>query len=150
MDESAQQAVQLGVNVTIFILALTLSITLLLEVRDVAKVASDYNASIPTGSRVVSVAEQKQRVISGNELLSYYVNYMIDVNHERTERYTIIIQDGSNELKEEIRNGDVSDIADIKKMFKDKHINLAKDYELITEKYDKGNDHLLVRLKAIN
>lgn len=150
MDESAQQAVQLGVNVTIFILALTLSITLLLGVRDVAKVASDYNASIPTGSRVVSVAEQKQRVISGNELLSYYVNYMTDVNHERTERYTIIIQDGSNELKEEIRNGDVSDIADIKKMFKDKHINLAKDYELITEKYDKGNDHLLVRLKAIN
>ena len=150
MDESAQQAVQLGVNVTIFILALTLSITLLLGVRDVAKVASDYNASIPTGSRVVSVAEQKQRVISGNELLSYYVNYMTDVNHERTERYTIIIQDGSNELKEEIRNGDVSDIADIKKMFKDKHINLAKDYELITEKYDKENDHLLVRLKAIN
>ena len=30
MDESAQQAVQLGVNVTIFIVALSISITLLL------------------------------------------------------------------------------------------------------------------------
>ena len=156
MDESAQQAVQLGVNLTIFVVALTLSITLLLGVRDVASVASEYNASIPTGSRVVSVSEQKQRVISGDELLAYYVNYMTDINHERTERYVIEIHDGTNVITETTRivdeekyNESINSITDIKKMFKDKGIKLSKNYEVITEEYNSEDDILKVVLKSI-
>lgn len=156
MDESAQQAVQLGVNVTIFIVALTLSITLLLGVRDVASVASEYDASIPTGSRLVSVEDKTQRIVSGNELLSYYVNYMTDINHERTDRYVIYIQDGTSVLKETTRisndedyNDTINTITDIKQMFKNKGINLSKNYELVTEEYNKEDDILTVKFKSI-
>lgn len=156
MDESAQQAVQLGVNVTIFVVALTLSITLLLGVRDVASVASEYDASIPTGSRLVSVEDKTQRIVSGNELLSYYVNYMTDINHERTDRYVIYIQDGTSVLKETTRisndedyNDTINTITDIKQMFKNKGINLSKNYELVTEEYNKEDDILTVKFKSI-
>lgn len=150
MDESAQQAVQLGVNVTIFIVALTLSITLLLGVRDVASVAAEYDASIPTGSRVVSVEDKTQRIVSGNELLSYYVNYMTDLNHERTGRYVIYIEDGTNRLDETSRNIETENtITDIKQMFKNKGINLSKNYELVTEEYNKEDDILTVKFKSI-
>ena len=148
MDESAQQAVQLGVNVTIFVVALSVSITLLLGVRDVAKLTFEYDATIPTGSRVVSSKEVNKRIISGDELLSYYSNYMTDINNERAGTYVVKIINGEEELLEE--SGEVK-ITNLKSYFVTNLGNdvFSKDYEIITEKYDKNSDKLEITLKAI-
>ena len=142
MDESAQQAVQLGVNITIFIVALSISLTLLLGVRDVAEVAADYDASIPTGSRVVDVSEQKKRLISGNELLSYCANYMTDLNNAGTNRYVIVIKDSGETFVAD----DMSDVSNIKTTLGD---SLKKEYEVITELYDEPEGILTITLQSI-
>lgn len=150
MDESAQQAVQLGVNVTIFIIALSISVTLLLGVRDVADVASEYNASIPTGSRVVNVDIQNKRIVSGYELLSYYANYMTDINNERTGKFVLTIEDNGNVVKEEnVASIGEPTISNLKLYLKNKGINLAKDYEVITERYNENAGVLEITLKSI-
>lgn len=153
MDESAQQAVQLGVNVTIFVVALTISITLLLGVRDVADVASEYNASLPTGSRVVVPEEIKKRTVSGYELLSYYSLYMTDINNERTDKFNITIIDGGNKLEAEEKLVDDEypevTISNIKTFFKNNGIDLSKEYEVLTEKYNEADERLEVVLKSI-
>ena len=157
MDESAQQAVQLGVNITIFVIALTISVSLLLGVRDVADVAAEYNASIPTGSRVVTVSNNDKRTVAGNELLSYYANYMTDINNERTDKYKLTIINGSNRIEEEERpeEGEVLDPLEIENL-EDFLIHklgigaLSKEYEVITEKYGEENEYLEVILKAID
>lgn len=151
MDEAAQQAVQLGVNVTIFVVALTISITLLLGVRDVADVATEYNASIPTGSRIVTVESEEKRVINGYELLSYYANYMTDRNNERIDKYKLKIVNGEQTLDEEERDEDIIQIENLKEYLETELGNdtLSKEYEVITEKYGAKNEYLEVTLKAI-
>lgn len=146
MDESAQQAVQLAVNVTIFVIALTVSIALMIGVRDVAELASKYNASIPTGSRVVNVESQEKRTIKGYEILSYYSNYMNEVNGENIERYEIIIEDGTSKVKAE----DIKTTDNLKQKLKSMNISLHKEYEVVTEKYDKNDDILYITIKSID
>lgn len=161
MDESAQQAVQISVNITIFVVALTVSITLLLGVRDVADVASEYNASIPTGSRVVTVADVDRRIISGDELLSYYANYMTDINHQRTDKFVVTIENNSSVLEEETRfvindssttplEYPTPEITNLKDFFSSKGIDLSKNYEVITDKYDENDKILYIKLRAID
>ena len=72
MDESAEQAVHLSVNIAIFVIALTVSLTLLFNVRDIADIAAELDNKIPDGSMVLSTQEMDNRVISGYELISYY------------------------------------------------------------------------------
>lgn len=146
MDEATQQAIQIGVNITIFIVALSLSLLLLMGVRDVADVASEYNAALPTGSRVVSVGEKKRRTISGFEITSYYANYMTVINGEKSNKFIVSkIEDGSNSVTEE----DWKTTSDIKSLLKDKGIDLSKEYEVIVEKYDKLSEETFVVFKAV-
>jgi len=149
MDESAQQAVQLGVNTTIFVVALTIGINLLLGVRNVADVAAEYNASIPSGSRVVTVQSNKTRIISGYELLSYYTNYMTDVNGERSYKYIITIEDVGKITKEDEETFEFEQ-AILKQYFHNKNINLNKEYEVVTERYDDDDEILNITLRAID
>lgn len=149
MDESAQQAVQLGVNITIFIVALSISITLLLGVRDVTKTALEYNASIPTGSRVVSVSDKKQRTIKGYELLSYYSKYMSNQAKITTSgKYIITIEnkDGTVTIKNDTNMERTETLISF---FSDKGVDLSKEYEIIPEKYDKTSGILNILIKEI-
>lgn len=140
MDEATQQAVQLGVNVTIFVIALSVCLNLLLGVRNIADVAGEYNASIPSGSKLVAVEVNNERKrIKGNELISYYANYMTEKNGERTQRYVIKIQDGVREI--------TSDDLSISQL--NNNVDLSKEYELITERYDRVNDRLYITFKAV-
>lgn len=76
MDESAQQAVSIGVNVTIFIVALTVTLSLMFGVRDIADVAGKVDKNIPDGSMVLATKDLDSRIISGYEVISYYYNYI--------------------------------------------------------------------------
>jgi len=76
MDESAEQAVNLSVNIAIFVIALTVSLTLLFTVRDIAGLAQNLDNKIPDGSMVLSTQDIDNRIISGYELISYYYTYI--------------------------------------------------------------------------
>ncbi len=155
MDESAQQAVQLGVNITIFIIALSISITLMLGVRDVAETALEYDASLPTGSRVVSVSETKKRVVSGDELLAYYAGYMSEQSQlTASGKFLITIENknGTSRITKDtiMAKNDADEVIEtVKEFFKRKNINISSDYEVTMTKYNKESQILEVLLKEI-
>lgn len=140
MDESTQQAVQLGVNLTIFIVALSISITLLIGVRNVAEKAFEYDATISTGARVLSVESKEKRIVSGNELLSYYANYMTNINNMEPTRYTLTIENKSGSIS--ITKGQNVNLLT-------SGISLTSSYEVIVEKYRESEDLLYIKLKEI-
>lgn len=148
MSEITQQTIYLAVNVTIFIIALTISINLMIGVRDVAELSAQYDASIPTGSRVVSVDTERTRTINGYELMSYYSRYMSEqAQLTSSQKFEIIIEnkDGSKKItKDSAFNED-----DIQKFFEKKGIKLSSDYEVITEEYNSKENILTIKLKEI-
>lgn len=144
MDESAIQAVQIGVNVVIFVVALTISLTLLLGVRDVAERAIEYDASLPTGSRTLVIDDVNQRTIKGYELLSYYTRYMSkQVEGVTSGKYIFTIEnkEGTSRI-----NGSGSS-SNLVRIFR--NIDLSSDYEIITQTYDSEDQVLEVLLKEI-
>lgn len=127
MDESAQQAISVGVNVTIFIVALTISLTLMLAVRNLAETASEVDTSMPDGAILLSTQNVEDRIISGYELISYYYNYIVpyyhnDQTNENEYNYPnvgVIIKKANGAVyKKEIKDGNNQNIenekADIK------------------------------------
>ena len=154
MDESAQQAVQLGVNLTIFVVALSISVTLLIGVRNVADKAFEYDATIPTGSRVVTTENNTTRTIKGYEILSYFTNYMIDINHVNSGKFNIIIEKQNGNIVDKddftILFEDVEEnTVNIKELLKDKGVKLEKEYEVIVHKYNNETEEAVIKLKEI-
>jgi len=156
MDESAQQAVQIGVNVTIFIVALSLGISLMLGIRDVAAVATDYDASIPSGSRVVSVSEEKDRTIKGYELFSYYSNYISDDKLGKSYKYVITIVNADNQIvaktKEDsdyinyqLNRNSNGPTQTLYSFFSS--LDLKKEYEIICDTYIESEEKLYITIK---
>ena len=155
MDESAQQAVQLGVNVTIFIVALSISITLLLGVRDVAEKALKYDASLSTGSRVVSVGEAKKRLVNGDELLSYYTRYMSEqARLTASGKYIITIENksGSSSITQDtsMKKNHKNQVTEtLKEFFDRKNININSQYEVITTRYNSDSEIVEILFKEV-
>ncbi len=166
MDESTQQAIQFGVNITIFIVALSISITLLMGVRDVSEKVFEYDATIPTGSRVFSAETETRRKIGGDEILSYFSNYMIDKNNEISRKYIITIEnlsgnksivmqtDTANEITGNLKDRNGNNInyttQNLKSYLLNNGINLNSNYEILTNKYDSEKQILFMTLKEVS
>lgn len=117
MDESAQQAVSIGVNITIFIIALSISLTLMFSVRNMAEIATEVDNSVPNGAVLHSAEEVDDRIISGYELISYYYNYIVPYYRDENNRSEynhpnvgVIIQTKNTVFKKEIIDGDNQDL----------------------------------------
>lgn len=155
MDESTQQAIQLGVNITIFVVALSVGITLMMGVRNVADKAFEYDASIPTGSRIVTTESNKARTIKGYEILSYVTNYMIDINHVNSGKFNIVIEKlNGNIVKKSDFNVVTYDnveknLINIKELLNDEDVDLTKEYEVIVHKYNGESENATIKLKEI-
>lgn len=112
MDESAQQAVSIGVNLTIFVIALTISLTLMFSVRDMAKIATEVDSGVPDGALQLSTENVDDRIISGYELIAYYYNYIVpyyqsadDKNEYNHPNVGVVIQAKDTVFKKEIIDG---------------------------------------------
>lgn len=115
MDESAQQAVSLGVNATIFVIALSVSITLLFNVRELADIALNASESTPSGAVTISTDNVDDRIISGYELISYYYNYITPYYSGEEDEYNypnfgVVINTSKGTFKREIINGDIDNV----------------------------------------
>lgn len=149
MDESTQQAINLGINLTLFVLALTITITLMMNVKDISEKASEFNAALPNGSRTISVENQNVRVIEGHELISYYANYLTDINNNEVYlAFEVIIQNSSAENKIVGINKKLEE-KEFAEFFKESGVDLNKSYEVIVQKYDNENKFLTVILREI-
>lgn len=148
MDEATQQAVQIGVNVFIFVLALSLGLTLLFEVREIAETSFEYNASIPTGSRTVAVESVEEMIISGTDLLSYVTNYMTDKNHPVSEKYDVKIKtSGGTTIDKNVVAGLGS--YTLEDFLEHKGAEIDSEYKVIITGYDEVHDIVSVELKEI-
>lgn len=76
MESSANEALIIGVNLSIFIIATTIAIMLLTTVMDLSDLANESVITTTTGSVTVDGASVGKRVVTGSELMGYYTNYI--------------------------------------------------------------------------
>lgn len=149
MEESAQQAISLGVNVTIFVVALTASLMLMFGVRNLADISAEVDESVQDGSLMLDTRELDDRIIDGVELISYYYTYIKPYYVEGTEKtynhpnVGVIIKDADDDVyKKYIQDGDISqplqmqnESLDFNALFS--QINRKAEYVVnVTEHYD--------------
>ncbi len=152
MDESLQQAIQLGVNIFILIVALSVGLNLMMSVKDITEIAKEYDASLPTGSRTVSVDDVKKRTINGYEILSYFSNYMTEINNPQTTDYNIWLQklDGTTITVDDIisKGNKPENVGKSleKILVEELNVDLLKKYEVIVSDYSKENDYIEIKL----
>lgn len=152
MDESAQQAVSIGVNVTIFIVALSVTLSLIFGVRDIADVASKVDKNMPDGSMVLATRDIDSRIISGYEVISYYYNYIKpyfedeDGNNEYNHSNVgVIIKTEDKTFKKDFNAGNIENLTtennNLDYSTLKNEINLNANYTLtVKEHYDNTNN----------
>lgn len=152
MDESAQQAVSISVNITIFVVALSVTLSLIFGVRDIADVAAEIDQNSPDGSMILATGDTDSRIISGYEVISYYYNYIKPYfksedgdNEYNHKNVGVIINTGSEVLKKEFNEGNIENVTTENDnldydTLKEK-INLNANYTLtVKEHYNNTND----------
>ncbi len=76
MENSTFEAIYTGVYIVIFIAALTITIFLFKTTNDYADLAFEYNERALDESVIINAPVQKFRLITGNEVISYFYNYI--------------------------------------------------------------------------
>lgn len=72
MEHSAFQALTIGVNVTIFIIALSASVLLMSNTLDMVDYANESAIQGMNGTIAENVGEVKEQTYTGSQLLTYY------------------------------------------------------------------------------
>ena len=72
MEQSAFEAIMIGVNVFVFIAALTAGVLLMTNIIDMVNFANDNAVVGMNGTLAESVGNVNERIYTGAELLSYY------------------------------------------------------------------------------
>lgn len=76
MENSTFEAIYTGVYIFIFVIALSITIFLFRETNDYADRAYEYNVKATESSVILNAPVQKYRLIDGNEVVSYFYNYI--------------------------------------------------------------------------
>jgi len=162
MEKSAEQAIYVGVNTFIFIVALSISLTLMFNVRNMSELAIKIDQNTPTGGVIKTIDAKEKRIIKGSDVLAYYYNYIVPyyINEnseigdvEKIYNHSNVylkIESGSKEMYRLINNVKNDDFS-LKEITDNLDIN-AK-YELKIEKYYKNPDNelgnIIVNIKKI-
>lgn len=88
MEQSAYEALMIGVNAFVFIIALTAGILLMSNVSDMVNYANENAIRGMNGTLAESVGIVHERIYSGEQLLAYY-RKMIDETSEYKYDYTV-------------------------------------------------------------
>lgn len=88
MEESASEALVIGVNVFVFIIALTASILLMTNVLNMVNFANESAVKGMSGTLADSVGVVEDRLVSGSDLITYYRRYKLTTNTDiESENY---------------------------------------------------------------
>lgn len=91
MENSAFEALIIGVNLSIFVIATTIAITLFSTVLDLSEVANNTIQNKSSGSAIIESKEASERIITGSELISYYTNNVKNSNAMQNEKDTLYV-----------------------------------------------------------
>ncbi len=103
MEDSAFDALYTGTYVLVFIIALTITLYLFNSIIDFSDLAYEFNTKVEDNSTIIDAPVEANRLLSGEEVLSYYYNYVKhDLYSEKVSpvNYNVNIQIGrtTNEL----------------------------------------------------
>lgn len=92
MEQSAFEAVMIGVNVFVFIIALTAGVLLMTNILDMVEYANQNAITGMNGSLAENVGIVSQRTYSGEQMLSYY-GRMVAANGKSNYDFKIRLSD---------------------------------------------------------
>ena len=72
MEKSAFEALMVGVNVFVFIIALTAGLMLMTSVLDMVEYANEISITGMNGSLAETLGEVHERIYTGEQMLGYY------------------------------------------------------------------------------
>ena len=78
MSENANEAMYMAAYIFVFIIALSTTITMFYMVNSYAETSYNYGKKIEDKALIENVPTTSYRVVTGNQLISYYYNYILD------------------------------------------------------------------------
>lgn len=76
MEESAFDAIYIGIYVFIFVIAVTATIFLYKSISDYSDMAYEFSHKSDNGALIVGSEVQRNNIINGEEVINYYYNYI--------------------------------------------------------------------------
>ena len=76
MEESAYEALFTGTYIFVFIIALTVTLYLFNSIMDFSELAYEFNNTVEDKSTIINAPVEANRLLTGEEVLSYYYNYV--------------------------------------------------------------------------
>lgn len=99
MENSTFEAIYTGVYIVVFMAALTITIFLFKTTNDYADLAFEYNERALDESVIINAPVQKFRLINGNEVISYFYNYIkrdVFGDSKTTIEYVVTVRNQGN------------------------------------------------------
>lgn len=85
MEQSAFEAVMIGVNVFVFIIALTAAIMLMSSVIDMVNFANELTIVGMNGTIAQNVGDVHERIYTGSQMLTYYREQIESQEQDKSE-----------------------------------------------------------------
>lgn len=116
MEQSAYEAIMIGVNAFVFIIALTASILLMSNIIDMVDYANEQAIVGMNGSLAESVGVVEERIYSGYDLLTYYreEQQLAEKGQTSNKIYNVMLNEevGYKKLDEVIKDNSFSSYMD--------------------------------------
>jgi len=100
MESSATKALYLGAYIFVFVSALTVTLFLFNSILDFSNLAYEFETSNANNQILVNVPVEAERLLSSDEVASYYYNYIkkdVYVNNTNDTNIYEVQIDGTNE-----------------------------------------------------
>lgn len=134
MESSATKALYIGAYIFVFVSALTVTLFLFNSILDFSNLAYEFETSNVSNQILINVPVEAKRLLSSDEVASYYYNYIksdVYVNNTNdTNIYIVQICDSNNNV--------IFDTSDT-----NKNANENKSYKEIINKLGKDNKYIL-------
>lgn len=114
MEQSAFEAVMIGVNVFVFIIALTVAVLLMTNLLDMVDYANNQAVVGMNGTVAESVGVVTERTYTGEQLLTYYRRVKNETNVDKYSFYINTDSTIEKKLQSFIENNSINSYANMK------------------------------------
>ena len=102
MEESAFDAIYIGIYVFVFVIAVTATMFLYNSISDYADLAYEFSHKVDEGALIVGSEVQRNKIITGDEVINYYYNYIKRDKYDTANNSNYIVNinlNGKNETE---------------------------------------------------
>lgn len=111
MEESAFNAIYIGIYVFIFVIAVTATIFLYNSISNYADLSYEFSHKVDSGALIVGSEVGRNKIISGEEVINYYYNYIKKDKYENNNNSNYIVSinlNGKNQTQNLLDNTDMT------------------------------------------